>query len=566
MKETGKQDECKMAVQAQPDDDCELLPSSQSQSQSQTTETEDDNAEDDNTQKENERILFQPALEAPGAFPLSPSLSLSNHSNGTGGTKMLFEKLLIERLKSTSSSTVATSHTTAPPPQKTWSSVSVATTANRRLTRAPVTSISSVKATIVASTSTTSSSGITASAEYLVGSASSSSSINNDDETTMAALAKRCHAVPVAPVPVSTSQQTITSRTRTSVPSSPSAGNISEKHPASSSSSHGPSSSAKVVNTTTAAGSSVRILNGGIRTSVTSHSIGGSSSKSSSSTNLYTNEKLLISSQVVEPSRSRKHLLFDENEYRMDHARRGIALIINNKHFASHLGMPTRDGTDKDASNLEIALARLGFDIKLVSNRTAASMKDLLLQLARYDHSDSDCFLCVIMSHGEEGFVYGIDREINIDELVRPFQHNKTLVGKPKLFFIQACRGNSFMDPIGLVDSSPFDTNEQCVAKIPMQADFLIAYSTVSGYYSWRNSANGSWFIQALCEILNKHAHEYDLLKMLTLVNRRVAYFFKSNTDDPYMNNKRQIPCVLSMLTKEVYLQPRSRLSAKFIK
>ena len=27
-------------------------------------------------------------------------------------------------------------------------------------------------------------------------------------------------------------------------------------------------------------------------------------------------------------------------------------------------------------------------------------------------------------------------------------------------------------------------------------ADFLIAYSTVPGFYSWRNTTQGSWFIQ----------------------------------------------------------------------
>ena len=28
---------------------------------------------------------------------------------------------------------------------------------------------------------------------------------------------------------------------------------------------------------------------------------------------------------------------------------------------------------------------------------------------------------------------------------------------------------------------------------LPSEADFLFAYSTVPGYYSWRNSQRGSW-------------------------------------------------------------------------
>jgi caspase 7 len=29
--------------------------------------------------------------------------------------------------------------------------------------------------------------------------------------------------------------------------------------------------------------------------------------------------------------------------------------------------------------------------------------------------------------------------------------------------------------------------------KIPSHADFLIAYSTIPGFYSWRNTTAGSW-------------------------------------------------------------------------
>ena len=47
------------------------------------------------------------------------------------------------------------------------------------------------------------------------------------------------------------------------------------------------------------------------------------------------------------------------------------------------------------------------------------------------------------------------------------------------------------------IDSNPFEI--QYVNKIPMEADFLIAYSTIAGYFSWRNSVKGSWFIQSLC-------------------------------------------------------------------
>ena len=74
-----------------------------------------------------------------------------------------------------------------------------------------------------------------------------------------------------------------------------------------------------------------------------------------------------------------------------------------------------------------------------------------------------------------------------------------------------------------------------------------------TGYYSWRNTTSGSWFIQSLCEMVTKYAKELELLHILTRVNHKVAVEFVSATNDPGFDAKKQIPCVVSMLTKEMY-------------
>ena len=79
-------------------------------------------------------------------------------------------------------------------------------------------------------------------------------------------------------------------------------------------------------------------------------------------------------------------------------------------------------------------------------------------------------------------------------------------------------------------------------------------YST--GYYSWRNSVRGSWFIQALCDVLERHAggqHPLDLLSMMTRVCRRVAYEFESNVDNPTMSRKKQVRPRACTLTSHCY-------------
>ncbi len=44
---------------------------------------------------------------------------------------------------------------------------------------------------------------------------------------------------------------------------------------------------------------------------------------------------------------------------------------------------------------------------------------------------------CAILSHGDEGIVYGTDFVVEIDTLLEPIKQCPSLRGKPKLFFIQ---------------------------------------------------------------------------------------------------------------------------------
>lgn len=63
----------------------------------------------------------------------------------------------------------------------------------------------------------------------------------------------------------------------------------------------------------------------------------------------------------------------------------------------------------------------------------------------------------------------------------------------------------------------------------------------------------GSWFMQSLCEMLTKYGLELELMQVLTRVNYKVALDFESASNMPGFHAKKQIPCIVSMLTKEMY-------------
>ncbi|KAH9513084.1 Caspase-3 [Bulinus truncatus] len=159
----------------------------------------------------------------------------------------------------------------------------------------------------------------------------------------------------------------------------------------------------------------------------------------------------------------------DDNTYTFTHGRRGLAVIINNVDFSKAGGFGDRAGSDVDAANLRESLTELGFDILCLRNVSAVQMVNQLLLAARkYEHDDADCFVCVVLSHGEESYtqksdinnlphhrterkdlLFGVDgKSVPTKYVVEMFNDDQCpgLKDKPRLFFFQACRGGKVDD------------------------------------------------------------------------------------------------------------------------
>ncbi|VDP19061.1 unnamed protein product [Onchocerca flexuosa] len=215
---------------------------------------------------------------------------------------------------------------------------------------------------------------------------------------------------------------------------------------------------------------------------------------------------------------------------------RGVALIINNRYF---LDMPERIGTDIDEINLNNLFRQLNYTVSVYRNLCAKEMLNAIRDFSkRPEHRLLDsCVICVL-THGEHGELYGTDdKAVSVLEFVSCLNARNcpALAHKPKLFFLQACRGQQYDHGFGTeFDGSDgyFDRWFTCATpqsqknlpvekktKSPIEADILVSYATTPGYVSWRNSMKGSWFIQSICEVFAKHAKSTDILSMLTLVS-----------------------------------------------
>ncbi|EFX85532.1 hypothetical protein DAPPUDRAFT_314077 [Daphnia pulex] len=183
----------------------------------------------------------------------------------------------------------------------------------------------------------------------------------------------------------------------------------------------------------------------------------------------------------------------DSPVYNMKHRRRGKAYIFNHECFDPSLGLSRRVGSSTDVSNLQIALHGLGFQVFYFNDRGVCDVRKIIQELANEDHSECDCVMVVVLSHGENGMIYTYDSVYHSDELWFPFTSDKcpSLAGKPKLFFIQACQGSQ-MDKGTLMQCDSAKERDSVVEEysIPTLADFMIAYSTVPAFIIFEPWAN----------------------------------------------------------------------------
>ena len=256
------------------------------------------------------------------------------------------------------------------------------------------------------------------------------------------------------------------------------------------------------------------------------------------------------------------------NNYSVNSDSRGWCYILNNYEFWT---LPDRSGSTVDANNLQKLFSRLGFKTLVQNNADTRTIRDSITSLSNQtDHTD--CLVVCILSHGLAGQIYGIDGElVPISEIMEILSQGKVaslLDGKPKLFFIQACRVIKEKKDLGKTkvkeipsskvvinhnkaeetDGSEKNAYDALIRETAQQfhSDLLLGYSTFPGEVSWRHAKLGSYFIDSLVEVFNEYVASEDVSSMLIKVNERVKNKLLSH-------GFTQIPAPVMTLTKKLY-------------
>ncbi|KAK9882055.1 hypothetical protein WA026_018905 [Henosepilachna vigintioctopunctata] len=241
----------------------------------------------------------------------------------------------------------------------------------------------------------------------------------------------------------------------------------------------------------------------------------------------------------------------DRLEYKRTGSEPGLVIIFNFEEFENTTARP---GSSKDVDDIVTCLARLGFNINpkhIFNNLSKDEMLENVSEILAADHSQVNSVLVFVLTHGgpSNTLSTSIDK-FNAEELWVKFDKCPSLEGKPKMFVIQACKGENHTtflvkpEDTPLVPLSTFSSGY-----IPR--DMIIVYSTMEGKYAYRDRESGSWLIQEICRNFTAYGRRDDVLTVLSRVSKCICRNYYTNSRKTIV---KQVPVVVSTLSRKFYL------------
>ena len=209
--------------------------------------------------------------------------------------------------------------------------------------------------------------------------------------------------------------------------------------------------------------------------------------------------------------------------------KRGLAIIVTCNYPNSEDYDPL-EGADKDATRMREALQSFSFEIVLLQNEraTEAGIKETLesisSSLSQYKDVQGKVIIFVFSGHGDSGntIVSQDEKELSLQDDILPCIANENTLETPKLFFIDACRGEKYMQ----VKSKKFKgrSSEQqrlLDLQIGLQTNYRIDYATIEDYVAYADGTGSMWLAK-VAEHLKDKKKKRSLQEIMAEVNKEV--------------------------------------------
>ena len=196
--------------------------------------------------------------------------------------------------------------------------------------------------------------------------------------------------------------------------------------------------------------------------------------------------------------------------------------------------------------------------------------KTLALTSLFFTTDNYDGLIVIISSHGKQKGIYTVDKNIvTVEELTSRVNGRQcpSLRGKPKLFFISACRGRETDPGVPGPVTSDASGHKSPIPRLPTDADFLLCYATTPNHVAHRRHASragngpemGTWLISSVTQVFEEKMKDQDVMQMLAYVNERVASMSSRHQQvtmkkKPVQMHMKQMPVQMHMLRHRVFL------------
>ncbi|RWS10518.1 caspase-8-like cysteine peptidase [Dinothrombium tinctorium] len=258
--------------------------------------------------------------------------------------------------------------------------------------------------------------------------------------------------------------------------------------------------------------------------------------------------------------------------YKMNSDPKGYCIIINNVKFKNS---PPRCSSLKDAERLKKIFKGFGFKVEVNDDLKAEQMEQCLRNVLdrKEELEKHNALVFIVLTHGGAGHVLGTDEKpVDVIKFWQMFDSNvyPSLCGKPKVLVFQCCRGDEAPYKCVKRKEKSFTREEQfpkqeCEKEIAsliisksseslatvstsslttdgagksdyyitgIYSDIFICYATPFGLTAIRDKEEGSFYIRALCEAIEKYMYEKDFVSIL----RYVAEHLKKQSQSEYIN------------------------------
>ena len=180
----------------------------------------------------------------------------------------------------------------------------------------------------------------------------------------------------------------------------------------------------------------------------------------------------------------------------------------------------------QDQCHLKDAFTKLGFAVEEHQNLKA---NEMIAEVVKYGTAiHNGVFILIILSHGGEGdVVYGTDGALEVHTLQEMFYATRcpSLAGVPKVFLIDACRGDTEEQGFSYHKKKKFHEKKssEIHTYITDSSDFITVFASTCGNVAYVDEDGRSCFTRTLVKVIEE-AIEADENTELNEIIREVRF------------------------------------------